>query len=1555
MAVVLFSLSIGASFARAQSGSAANASAPGTPTWQPIGPGAVQTPDFGLVSGRVTALALDPSDATGNKLYVGTTGGGVWTAQNAATSKASSVVFTPLTDFVGALNTAIDASISIGALTVQPGGSGVILAGTGDPNGMADSYYGAGVLRSTDGGNSWSLISQTRDVLSGLGTHDERFYGEAFSGFAWSTVTPQLVVAAVSQAYEGALVNAATDGVSCQGLYYSNDAGATWHMATISDGGSSTVQGPNFTTARPDGNAATSVVWNPIRKIFIAAVRFHGYYQSPDGITFTRMSVQPGTGLTKTLCPTRPASIGSIACPIYRGTLAVNPSTGDTFAWTVDINDQDQGLWQDQCTLSGSSCTNPSLTFAKQWSTSSLDSNTSLGAVTLALGGYTLALASIPAGPGAGQDTILFAGASDLWKCSLAEGCIWRNTTNTGTCKAAHVGPYQHALTWNTVVPSQVFIGNDSGLWRSTDSVGQSGQVCAASDADHFQNLNAHLGSLNEAAGFASNPADSSQMMIGQGVNGTTGVKHSPFPDNWPQIETGLGGPVAIDPSNPDKWYVNTQSGVAIYGCSTSADCTASSFGSTPLISNSKVGGDGLTMPVPAQFIVDALDPTQLLMGTCRVWRGSADGVGWSSKNAVSPILDNTSSTGACAGDALIRSMAAQALPDGTERVYLGMYGATSYGAKIAGHVLSATIDPASSTKPTWRDLSLNPVTNDSTPINNVDLDVSSVTIDPHDTTGNTVYVTIAGIKNFKVPISTVYRSTDGGAHWANITANQPETPANGIVVDPQDARTVYVATDVGVSFTHDVASCALTPSSCWSVFGTGLPLSPVVAIRTSEAADSSPVLLAATYGRGVWQASIADSTSSLTSVSASPTAVTFADQAVGTTSAAQIITLTNTGNVSLSVTSIQVSGDFTKSDDCTGVDVAPAASCSIQVKFAPNRTGSLTGQVVVSANIAGGQLNVSLAGNGLPPDRVILAPSSLDFGSTAVGSRSPVLPAQAVNNGTTAVSITSLSISGPFVIVTNSCGTSTLPAQYSCQIQLAFAPTQAGSATGTLTMVDEAGTQTMALSGIGQAVATDSLSATSLSFPGTAAGTLSDAQSITLTNSGDIALNSISISVTGPFQSSHTCNAQLAPNSACSIRVIFAPAQSGNLTGSLTVVDSIRTQTISLSGSGLEKAALSVVPPSITFAGQQVGVASAPETITVSNVGGASMANVGFQFTGSAAANYAISATNCGATLAAGASCTAQIVFTPPATGNIGATLVISSSTVGVQPFSVSLNGGGQVGGGVSVRPSQINFSIVPVGQASTGQIVTITNGSGFTIRSLSLSSNAPFVLSQNNCTDALAAGATCTVTVKFQPTISGAVTGSLTVSSPDLSTPATAALSGTGFDFSASIAGNSSQSVASGQVANYSLTINPAAGSSGTFAFACSGLPANSTCTFNPTSLTLSSGITGTVNVAIATGKSATASLTPLSAGRAITMLCGILLMPWVLKRNRKALLHLVGLVVLIAAISSCGGAIGGSSGSGGGSGNGSSTPPGTYHVAVTITSTGLSRQVTLNLTVD
>jgi hypothetical protein len=457
-------------------------------TWLPLGPTAVHSQSFGLVTGRISSLALDPSDSTGNTLYVGTTGGGIWRSQNAGTSIPSNISFIPLTDDLPALSGVSDSSISIGALSVQPGGTDVILAGTGDPNDALDSYYGAGILRSTDGGTTWSLIYHTADGLYS-------FAGEGFAGFAWSTVNQQRVVAAVSQAMAGTLVNAVWPGSSYEGLYYSSDGGVTWSLARITDGAAGDVQGPGGVFALPDGNAATSVVWNPVRHLFVAAVRYHGYYQSTDGITWTRMAAQPGAGLLASsgLCPANAGGVGSHGCPIFRGTLAVNPMTGDTFAWTVDEYNQDQGLWQDQCVVSAGACTNQTITFARQWATTALETNLPLqGPATIVNGDYNLALAAVPSQ----QDTLLLAGVNDLWKCSLATGCVWRNTTNSTAGFCAHVGEYQHALAWNGFNPLEIFVGNDSGLWRSTDAIGESGSVCAASDATHFQNLNGSLGSL---------------------------------------------------------------------------------------------------------------------------------------------------------------------------------------------------------------------------------------------------------------------------------------------------------------------------------------------------------------------------------------------------------------------------------------------------------------------------------------------------------------------------------------------------------------------------------------------------------------------------------------------------------------------------------------------------------------------------------------------------------------------------------------------------------------------------------------------------------------------------------------------------------------------------------------------------------------------------------------------------------------------------------------------------------------------------------------------------
>ncbi|MEO8736517.1 MAG: hypothetical protein ABI380_08240, partial [Edaphobacter sp.] len=100
--------------------------------WQSIGPAQVSSIAYGNVTGRVTSIAIDPADTSGNTVYLGTTGGGVWKSTNAAGPSAS-VTFAPLTDTLPVFNasagTSVIPSLSIGAVSVQ---SGIVLAGTGD-------------------------------------------------------------------------------------------------------------------------------------------------------------------------------------------------------------------------------------------------------------------------------------------------------------------------------------------------------------------------------------------------------------------------------------------------------------------------------------------------------------------------------------------------------------------------------------------------------------------------------------------------------------------------------------------------------------------------------------------------------------------------------------------------------------------------------------------------------------------------------------------------------------------------------------------------------------------------------------------------------------------------------------------------------------------------------------------------------------------------------------------------------------------------------------------------------------------------------------------------------------------------------------------------------------------------------------------------------------------------------------------------------------------------------------------------------------------------------
>src|SRR6185437_12896907 len=136
-------------------------------TWSSLGPKPLPSDasgtglqDYGFVSGRATAVAIDPNDLSGNTVFAGGAYGGVWKSTNAGTlsTNSSSVSWIPLTD--------AQATLAIGSIAVQPqvsnpnSVSSIVLVGTGETDSSADSYYGLGTLRSANGGQTWTLISQ---------------------------------------------------------------------------------------------------------------------------------------------------------------------------------------------------------------------------------------------------------------------------------------------------------------------------------------------------------------------------------------------------------------------------------------------------------------------------------------------------------------------------------------------------------------------------------------------------------------------------------------------------------------------------------------------------------------------------------------------------------------------------------------------------------------------------------------------------------------------------------------------------------------------------------------------------------------------------------------------------------------------------------------------------------------------------------------------------------------------------------------------------------------------------------------------------------------------------------------------------------------------------------------------------------------------------------------------------------------------------------------------------------------------------------------------------
>ena len=209
--------------------------------WRPIGPERVRatTGDF---AGRVSTIAVHPTDPA--VIYIGGAQGGVWRTDNGGSS------WTPLTDG--------ECSLAMGSIAIDPVDPGIVYAGTGEQHFSGDSYYGCGVLRSLDGGQTWEQLGADIFVRrtpwtgqNGMGTGGARIsrmlvdratagsassttvlaattfglFRSTSSGLGWTLVLDGIATELVAHPHDPSVLYA---GIFGEGVYRSSDGGVSW-------------------------------------------------------------------------------------------------------------------------------------------------------------------------------------------------------------------------------------------------------------------------------------------------------------------------------------------------------------------------------------------------------------------------------------------------------------------------------------------------------------------------------------------------------------------------------------------------------------------------------------------------------------------------------------------------------------------------------------------------------------------------------------------------------------------------------------------------------------------------------------------------------------------------------------------------------------------------------------------------------------------------------------------------------------------------------------------------------------------------------------------------------------------------------------------------------------------------------------------------------------------------------------------------------------------------------------------------------------------------------
>ncbi len=757
-----------------------------TTVWTPIGPRPIDSVStVGNASGRIRAVAVNPLNL--DEIYVGGAQGGVWRSMNGG------VNWTPLTDN--------EVSLAMGAIAIDtstcsaaPGPPcQTIYAGTGEPGSGGSIYYGAGVLKTTNGGSNWTQLTGACVAGSPATQPCPSFVGP-FSVSAGGARIDSLVIqpgtsgnTAVLLAGVQVLINADTGNSS--GVYRSADGGATWRQVISGAMGTEVVFDPNPGNSNVAYAGLGSINGPP-------ADPENGIYKSTDGgVSWTKLTLpSPVTttnqGRTEISIgpPVAPSTDGVLYASIASATVASNTllavlrSTDGGTNWTHLANGTATTHCNSQCWYDHAIKVHPA------------DPN------VVYMGGAAV-------NPGTGGYLVR----------TIDGGNSWAGVAIGSSGNRLHVDIQSMAAT-----STRLYVGNDGGIWSADVSNPQA----PGTNPLNWVNLNADLQLTQFYPSPSFNPISPDVGFGGTQDNGTLRFGGALL---WTDVTCGDGGWTAVDPSNGNNVYSTCQN--IDVRRSTNGGTSFSRIDNTasPILQ----ADNGAFIP---PFIIDNNAPNRLYFGTCRVWQttnATAAAPAWA---AISPDLSGAASGNQCpASSNDIRALALA--PSDSNVLYAGTFDGRIQRTTVAGSGTGALSSWVNLTGP------------------GLPGSLRSVSwIAVHPTDPNTVYVSYSGFHGtFPSGNDTaghIFRGVVSGntATWTDITSNlfSANIPINTIVIDPANPNTVYLATDVGVFFATD----ANTNAPGWTTLVTGLPRVAVLGLALHS---PSRTLRAATHGRGMW------------------------------------------------------------------------------------------------------------------------------------------------------------------------------------------------------------------------------------------------------------------------------------------------------------------------------------------------------------------------------------------------------------------------------------------------------------------------------------------------------------------------------------------------------------------------------------------------------------------------------------------------------------------------------------------------------------------------------